>query len=166
MIDREKVREEFLIKLQMEYLTHALRSFIYRKKEYAQVSRDIALKKKAKIISLSKKFNIQTIFTGKDMVAFINEKFWSKNGLPNFVYKSVDQSAVQGNYDKWYMFYRGTKVLYNNLLMEVILNNPTTETLKIRKKGVECVVKYDEVILLNNYDFNLKENETENCKQK
>ena len=72
----DKVREEtcedkglrhrqFLTRLQLEYLTHKLRSSIYRNGTYASVAADIAKKKRLKIIELSVKFNVDSIFTSK-----------------------------------------------------------------------------------------------------
>ena len=70
--------EQFLINLQLEYLTHRLRSLIYRTASYAQVAADIASKKRSKIEDLGKKFGIRTIFSpGFDVLGFVNLYFWS-----------------------------------------------------------------------------------------
>ena len=78
----DKVREEtcedkglrhrqFLTRLQLEYLTHKLRSSIYRNGTYASVAADIAKKKRLKIIELSVKFNVDSIFTPANNVSEI-----------------------------------------------------------------------------------------------
>ena len=55
-------RQQFLINLQLEYLTHKLRSIIYQDETYAKVSLEISEKKKQKIIELGEKFNLKTLF--------------------------------------------------------------------------------------------------------
>ena len=83
----DKVREEtcedkglrhrqFLTRLQLEYLTHKLRSSIYRNGTYASVAADIAKKKRLKIIELSVKFNVDSIFTpGYNVAEFVEKNF-------------------------------------------------------------------------------------------
>lgn len=151
---REK-RKRFLIKLQLEYLTHKLRSIIYLDKKYADVSNEIAKKKREKIEKLSARFHIDTIFTpGYNYSDFIEKNFWRTYGPPIFQYKNDEQQRVQGNYDSWYMLYRGTNVVYCGKIMKVICNNPLTETLKIRGfKNGEYIVKYNEVSLINNFNL-------------
>ena len=140
----------FLISLQLEYLTHKLRSVIYQNQTYASVAADIAAKKRAKIEEL----HVDTIFTpGYDVSEFIEKEFWQSHGLPLFQYKDDEQRRVQGNYDKWYMLYRGTKVMYKDEVMEVVCNNPSTETLKLRGSKGEYSVKYIQISLINNFKF-------------
>lgn len=146
--------QSFIISLQLEYLTHKLRSIIYRNQTYAGVAADIAEKKRSKIMELSSKFHVDTIFTpGFDVSKFVEENFWQPNGLPLFQYKDEEQRRVQGNYDKWYILYRKTKVLYRGEEMEVICNNPSTQELKLRGRKGEFFVKYIEISLINNYQF-------------
>lgn len=161
----DKVREEtcedkglrhrqFLTRLQLEYLTHKLRSSIYRNGTYASVAADIAKKKRLKIIELSVKFNVDSIFTpGYNVAEFVEKNFWGKKGLPAFQYKDDEQRRVQGNYDKWYILYRGTQVMYKDEVMEVVCNNPSTETLKLRGSKGEYSVKYIQISLINNFKF-------------
>jgi hypothetical protein len=100
----ENKHRSFLTSLQLEYLTHKLRSVIYQNQTYASVAADIAAKKRAKIEELSAKFHVDTIFTpGYNVSEFIERNFWQPYGLPLFQYKDDEQRRVQGNYDKWYI---------------------------------------------------------------
>ena len=97
-----KSQEQFLINLQLEYLTQRLRALIYQDETYIRVASDIAAKKRMKITQLGIKFNLTTIFNGEDVEQFVDKYFWNPNGLPNFQYKDAQQKRVQGNYDAWY----------------------------------------------------------------
>lgn len=150
----ENKHRSFLTSLQLEYLTHKLRSVIYQNQTYASVAADIAAKKRAKIEELSAKFHVDTIFTpGYNVSEFIERNFWQPYGLPLFQYKDDKQRRVQGNYDKWYILYRGTQVMYKDEVMEVVCNNPSTETLKLRGSKGEYSVKYIQISLINNFKF-------------
>lgn len=144
----------FLASLQLEYLTHKLRSIIYQDKRYASVALDIAKKKQSKIIKLGMKFSVDTIFTkGYDVSKFIEENFWGKKGLPLFQYKDDEQRRVQGNYDKWYMFFRDTKVLYQGKLGRVLKNDPSRETLLILVGKDKISVNYNEVSIIMDWSL-------------
>lgn len=145
-----KSQEEFIHKLEMEYLTHKLRSLVYRKMKYIKLSRDMALKKKEKIQALGVKFGIPTMFdTG--VTKFVNEHFWNECGLPNFSYKDGEQKRVQGNYDAWYLLYRGTVIMYNGEPCTVVSNNPSTRTVQVLDGCF--AMSYDEISLVNDYDW-------------
>ena len=73
--DKLIARKEFLIKLQLEYLTHKLRSQIYRDERYAKVASDIADKKKLKIQEVSVKFGLKSIFNGLSVNKFVKKYF-------------------------------------------------------------------------------------------
>lgn len=145
-----KSQEEFIHKLEMEYLTHKLRSLVYRKMKYIKLSRDMAVKKKEKIQALGVKFGISTMFdTG--VAEFVNEHFWNERGLPNFSYKDGEQKRVQGNYDAWYLLYRGTVIMYNGEPCTVVSNNPSTRTVQVLDGCF--AMSYDEISLVNDYDW-------------
>ena len=147
-------RQQFLINLQLEYLTHKLRSIIYQDETYAKVSLEISEKKKQKIIELGEKFNLKTLFdSGYNSEEFIENCFWNKKGLPNFQYKDNKQKKVQGNYDKWYLLYRGAAVSYKGLLFSVKENNPSKECVKIRNSKFEYTVNYNEINIINKYNL-------------
>lgn len=145
-----KSQEEFIYKLQMEYLTHKLRSMVYRKMKYVKLSTDMAEKKKEKILALGAKFGVQTMFdTGVQQ--FVMDHFWNAKGLPNLSYKDDEQRRVQGNYDAWYLLYRGTVIMYNRDPCTVVSNNPTTRTVQVLDGCF--TLSYDEISLLNDYEW-------------
>lgn len=146
--------EQFLINLQLEYLTHRLRSLIYRTASYAQVAADIASKKRSKIEDLGKKFGIRTIFSpGFDVLGFVNLYFWSGRGLPHFQYKGEKQRRVQGNYDKWYILFRGTRVKYKGRRTEVVSNNPVREEVIVKTLSGNQLAKYSELTIKKDFEW-------------
>lgn len=145
---------DFLRVLQLEYFTHKLRSMIYRDPEYARVSYEISEKKRRKISEIGLKFNLVTIFDdGNYFDDFLNINFFREFGMPNFQYKNEEQRKVQGNYDRWYMFYRGRVVLYCGRECKVLENNPSTQMLKILFKGKKVLVGYDEITIKNDFEW-------------
>lgn len=145
-----KSQEEFIYKLQMEYLTHKLRSMVYRKMKYVKLSTDMAKKKKEKILALGAKFGVKTMFD-TSVQQFVMDHFWNAKGLPNLSYKDDEQRRVQGNYDAWYLLYRGTVIMYNCDLCTVVSNNPTTRTVQVLDGCF--TLSYDEISLLNDYEW-------------
>ena len=87
------------------------------------------------------------------MAEFVEKNFWGKKGLPAFQYKDEEQRRVQGNYDRWYILYRDTKVLYKGTIMEVVSNNPAKEEVKIRGSKGDFLVKYNDITIINNFDW-------------
>lgn len=153
-VELENRHRNFLRVLQLEYLTHKLRSMIYRDSEYARVSYEISEKKRKKISEIGLKFNLVTIFDdGNYFDDFLNMNFFQEFGMPNFQYKNEEQKKVQGNYDRWYMFYRGRVVLYHGRECKVLENNPSTQMLKILFKGNKVLVKYDEITIKNDFEW-------------
>lgn len=155
-IDEKKAmsQKKFLMKLQLEYLTQKLRSQVYRESKFVKVARDIAEKKRIKIQGLSKEFGCPCIFDeGADYMEFVRKYFWKDNGLPNMQYKDKEQKRVQGNYDKWYLLYRGTLVLYNGVEAKVLLNDPPKNKVKIETKNEVKTVKYSDISLIENYKW-------------
>lgn len=147
-----KSQEQFLINLQLEYLTQRLRALIYQDDTYIRVASDIAAKKRTKIVQLGIKFNLMTIFSGIDVEQFVDKYFWNTFGLPNFQYKDAQQKRVQGNYDAWYLLYRGTIVRYNEATAEVLSNNPAKEELEIRiNNDRKLTVRYSDITLNKNF---------------
>lgn len=144
-------QKEFIKALQLEYLTQRLRSFIYDDK-YSKVAFDISEKKRKKIIELGEKFGINTIFSDcVDINQFIKENFWRSVGVPNFQYKDEEQARVQGNYDFWYLFYRGTKVIYLGEEFTVLSNNPSEKKIYIENGARRLKIRYENVTLINNF---------------
>ena len=151
--DKLIARKEVLIKLQLEYLTHKLRSQIYRDERYAKVASDIADKKKLKIQEVSVKFGLKSIFNGLSVNKFVKKYFLKPTGVPFFQYKDNEQRRVQSNYDMWYLLYRGTKVFYKGQLAEVVLNDPSKEEVMIRISEREFFVKYSELQIKNDWKW-------------
>lgn len=145
-------KKKFLYVLQLEYLTHKLRSLIYRDAAYIHVAAEIANKKAAKIMEISAKIDEPNIFTdSKYGENFIRKEFWREYGLPNMVYRDDSQRRIQGNYDKWFLLYRGTVVRYRGKEATVASNNPAKETLRIRVDRDSYDVNYTDVVIINNY---------------
>lgn len=110
----------------------------------------MAERKKQKIQALGLKFGIPTMFdTGVE--AFVKEHFWNGRGLPNFSYKDSEQQRVQGNYDAWYLLYRGTVIVYDGDFCTVVSNNPSTRTVQVLDGCF--ALGYDEISLVNDYDW-------------
>lgn len=153
--DNRISHEQFLINLQLEYLTHRLRSLIYHKENYATVAADIAEKKRKKIKELGQKFRIKTIFdTDYNVKDFVSLYFWPERGLPNFQYKDEEQHRVQGNYDKWYLLFRGTKVTFKEKEVEIISNNPAREEVVVRtSQGIKERTKYSELTIKKDFKW-------------
>lgn len=150
MDDIRRQQEDFIRKLQMEYLTHKLRSMVYRKMKYIKISKDIAEKKKKKIQLLGQKFGIATMFeTG--VRQFVQEYFWNECGLPNMSYKDDEQRRVQWNYDAWYLLYRGTHIMCDGRKYAVANNNPSTKTVCVF--GSSFLMSYQDISLIDDYDW-------------
>lgn len=148
--------EKFLINLQLEYLTHKLRFLIYQEEAYARVALDIAMKKRRKIEDLSLRFGMKTIFDDQvDVRKFVEKYFWMETGMPRFQYKDTEQRRVQGNYDRWYILFRGTRVMYDGKEYEVLVNNPAKEEVTIKRLNSKSKkhLKYDEITLNSDYDW-------------
>lgn len=144
-------QKEFIKALQLEYLTQKLRSFIYDEK-YSKVASDIAKKKRNKIIELGQKFGINTIFSDSiDINQFVKDNFWNNTGIPNFQYKDEEQKRVQGNYDCWYLFFRGTKVKYLGEEYSVVINNPSEKKILVENGKRRVKISYENVTLINNF---------------
>lgn len=141
------IQGEFLRKLQLEYLTQKLRSMVYKEGEYAKIAKEIADKKASKIKAMGVKFGIPTMFeTGID--DWVKQNFWTEFGLPNLQYKDDEQKRVQGNYDAWYLLYRGTTVMYRGSEVSVVSNNPSKQSIKILGG---TVLGYNDISLINDY---------------
>ena len=149
--ENKNKQKKFIHVLQLEYLTHKLRSNIYLDEKYAKASAEIADKKKKKIMEVGAKFGIKTIFDGVDINLFIKENFWNNQGLPNLQYKDKEQARVQGNYDCWYLLYRGSKIKYLGEDYSVISNNPTEKKILIGNEKRRLKITYNKVSLINNY---------------
>ena len=153
MTDRYEERRAFLHKLQLEYLTQRLRSFIYKDEKYIHIAAGIAEKKKEKIISLGQKFGIETIFSGIPIQDFVKEYFWNSRGLPNFSYKDEDQKGVQWNYDAWYILFRGTIVICDGRLYTVLKNNPHEEKVELMGGGCRIEKSYADIQLIDKFQW-------------
>lgn len=151
---KDLTHRQFLVNLQLEYLTHKLRAMVYQEETYARVAADIAEKKKRKVVDLGGKFNIPTIFSHEStMEAFISQYFWQPYGLPNLQYKDEEQRRVQGNYDAWYLLFRNNKIKYHGVCAEVVSNNPSKGIVKIRTEKEVTVVNYIDITLMNEYKW-------------
>ena len=154
MTDRQGERQAFLHKLQLEYLTQRLRSYIYKDEKYIRIAAGIAEKKREKIVSLGQKFGVETIFSGGVSVNdFVRKFFWNSYGLPNFSYKDDDQRGVQWNYDAWYILFRGTQVVCDGELFTVTKNNPRDRMVEVTNGVYRADKYYGEIQLIDKYQW-------------
>lgn len=153
MENRFEEYQNFLHKLQLEYLTQRLRYLTYRDEKYKDFALKVAENKVIKIQSVGEKFGLETIFSGVPVQDFVKRYFWNEYGLPNFQYRDEAQRGVQWNYDAWYILFRGTEVVCSGQLCYIKKNNPKLEQVEIFD-GLSTVEKaYSEIQLIDKYQW-------------
>lgn len=110
MKTRDLSRPKYLKRLQMEFFSYVIRSIIYSE-PYRSISDDIARKKREKIISIGKRFALDTIFDSREkFISFYENKFLKKSGFPNFTYAGTPNDEKIKRWDNFYLLKRGTRV--------------------------------------------------------
>lgn len=151
----EKTRQlsisEYLKILQLEYLTYKVRELIFDKPEFIKMNKDIANKKKEKIINLCEKFRLDSIFSSIEKFQdFWNNIFLNEFGLPNLQYSIVEEKKLsQVFFDKVYLLNKNTIVFYKNVECVVLYNNIEKNELSILFGNKSHSVSYDQVKIKN-----------------
>lgn len=124
---------EYLKVLQLEYLSHKTREFVYEDPGFIKMNREIAGKKKEKILNLSKKFQLLSIFDSKHYFEeFVNTVFFQEFGLPSLQYSiDADKAKAVAYWDKYFLLKPHVIVEYNNQDYLVVENFPNKDILEI-----------------------------------
>lgn len=135
---------EYLKILQLEYFSCKIRELIYERPEFVKMNKEIAEKKKEKILGLGKKFQMLTIFDSvRNADEFWKNDFVQEFGLPSFQYSYDEKKkAIILHWDKFYLLKPGTTVLYNGIEYAVKLNYPESDSIVIIKSGKSEIVPY------------------------
>lgn len=139
--------KEYLKQLQLEYLSHKLREAIYKRPEFIKMSREIAEKKKDKILEISKKFQTPCLFDSETFFSeFCEREFFQQYGLPNFQYNSnpVKSKAV-AYWDAFYLLAPGTEIVYKDQVYRVDGNDPDAKYIQVIVNGEFALLAYVEV---------------------
>lgn len=123
---------EWFSNLQLEYLTYRLREEMYTRQEDVKKFGDIAKMKKDKILSVSLRQSLVSIFDcQKKRDRYVSEKFANKSGMPNMQYtpKNIKPASY---WDKYYFFQSGVEIYYQNKLYPILVNSPESESVEIK----------------------------------
>ncbi len=138
---------EYLKVLQLEYLSHKLREAIYVKPEFIKMSREIASKKKVKILEIAKKFQLLCIFDSEEQFAgFCEKNFFQEFGLPKFQYGlNTDKKKAVAYWDMFYLLKPGTEVIYKNKTYKIDGNDPNSQYVQILVNGDFVLLPYTDI---------------------
>lgn len=145
--DMEKSRkislEQFVINLQLEYLSCKLRSIVYnRVVELVKMYKDIAEKKKAKILNLKQRFRLGTMFdSDKAFSDFYLKEFLQEYGLPNLQYSEKTKKSVMF-WDRFHLLKPGTIVIYKGKEYKVKINHPNDDNVVIWVNDIPEQIPY------------------------
>lgn len=135
---------EYLKVLQLEYLSHKTREFVYEDPGFIKMNREIAEKKKEKIMNLSKKFHLLSIFDSKHhFEGFVNTVFFQEFGLPSLQYSiDVEKAKAVAYWDKYFLLKPQVVIKYNNKEYSVIKNFPNKDVLEIQQEKEILALPY------------------------
>lgn len=147
--DMEKLREisleQFVINLQLEYLSCKLRSIVYNRiesVELVKIYKDIAEKKKTKILNLKQRFRLGTMFdSDKAFSDFYLKEFLQEYGLPNLQYSEKTKKSVMF-WDRFHLLKPGTIVIYKGKEYKVKINHPNDDNVVIWVNDVPERIPY------------------------
>ena len=144
MKSRDLSITEFLQVLQLEYFSFKTRELIYERPEFIKMNRDIAEKKKEKIINLAKKFHMISIFDSKKAFQrFFTQCFSQEYGMPNFQYGTNQEKNISISYwDKFYLFHAGNMVSYKKEIYKIKTNIPDEDSIILNVKGEDITLPY------------------------
>lgn len=140
---------EYLRFLQLEFLSYSLRANIYEKEGFIKMCKDISKKKKEKIISVGKRFNLLTIFDSQELFDnFLENEFNREFGLPRLQYVPETEKYVR-HWDKYYLLSKGKRIVFQNQSRTICDNWPDKEVLCLSKQGnlVEVIKNYTDIQL-------------------
>lgn len=158
MKTRDLPTPKYLKRLQMEFFSYVVRSIIYSE-PYRHINDDIARKKREKIISMGKRFALDTIFDSKEnFINFYENKFLKKSGFPNLTYAGTPKDEKIKFWDNFYLLKEGTHIFLKEDESEhvVEVNDPDNQVVLLESK---LVYFYRDLII--NY---LSYEKIKNCK--
>lgn len=142
----------------MEFFSYVVRSIIYSE-PYRHINDDIARKKREKIISMGKRFALETIFDSKEnLINFYENKFLKKSGFPNLTYAGTPKDEKIKFWDNFYLLKEGTHIFLKEDESEHVaeVNDPDNQVVLLESK---LVYFYRDLII--NY---LSYEKIKNCK--
>lgn len=121
--------------LQLEWLSYYIRSKIYRK-DFADNYSQICAGKKEKILGISNKNLLPSIFSNKQILDKYLEELIPCFGTPNFQYKNKEVETKMKRWDVFYYFCKGTSIKFidqeENIKTGVITkNDKNSEVLEV-----------------------------------
>tara|TARA_R110001599_G_scaffold45123_8_gene133725 strand:- start:2866 stop:3333 length:468 start_codon:yes stop_codon:yes gene_type:complete len=150
MGSRKLSLQELLKNLQYEYICCEIRSKTYVHAKHRAYWEKVGEYKKEKIINISEKQNIASIFTDISIENAFKKMIYSGYGLPAFVYKNEQDREVQEKWDILNFFYRGTRVEffdnegYNK--GKAIFTNPEKRIVEIKDdSGIKHSITFDSI---------------------
>lgn len=134
---------EFLKILQLEYFSHKLRSQVYDRPEFIKMHNDIAERKKQKVLDLASFLHAPHIFeSDRNFEQFYKNEFLQEYGLPKLQYTPKNEKHLS-YWDKYYLFKKGTVVVWHHQEYKVKTNYPNEEMLVL--EGVSVELSYIDV---------------------
>jgi hypothetical protein len=102
--------QELFDVLQQEYIVCELRAKIYPITKHKEYWTDLMEKKKEKILNISKRNNLFSIFDNEKIKQGFEQKIIPEVGFPNFLYKDPTQKLIQEKWDIHNYYYPKTSV--------------------------------------------------------
>lgn len=157
MKSRSLTNQEFINILQLEYCSQRLRAVIYKAPHFKKMSKDIADKKREKIIDLAEKFHLPCIFDSEvALLLFWQKDFLNEQGRPNFQYVPNTEKNVS-YWDSYYLFQPQAKVIYKERLYKVVENKPNENCVILHVNQDRIEVPYNELKVKMLYTISIDE---------
>ena len=143
MENKELTLFDYFEQLQMEYLSYKLRESIYNKEEFSKQSKDIAEKKKEKIINLSQRLGVLSVCDCFHIYEIYVRKFIQSYGLPLLQYNDNQQSLIY--WDRISLFKEGESVEFiDGEEYFIVKNLPKLSSVIIQnsEREIQCPYHY------------------------
>jgi hypothetical protein len=101
---------DFYTRLQLEWISYKCRALIYHRPFDKKKFMEICDKKKEKILQISLKNCLPSIFNNKEQQKKYTLRFFGQTGIPAFCYRDDYQIAIKGYWDLYYYFTVGASV--------------------------------------------------------
>jgi uncharacterized LabA/DUF88 family protein len=108
--------------LQLEFLSYYFRHEFYEREQDKQKYFDFCKKKKESIEQLAFRNCFPSVFNDETYKEKYLNKFLGEKGMPNFTYRDEHQKLHLGYWDRVYFFKKGSEVLYQGNVWEVLVN--------------------------------------------
>lgn len=133
--------------LQEEFIVCELRIKIYPMQKHKDYWIDLSQKKKEKILDISKRNFLPSIFDDKRIKQDFERRIIPDIGYPKFLYKDATQRLIQEKWDLHNYYTRGSEVkvmddtgrILNGSIISVNLNNRTA---RIQIKDIDICESY------------------------